>query len=217
MILDREILIASFDIGKKNFAFCIERTNPKKLANLDIGKRKKLLTNEYFRTIDEVCGDGELILFKNTNLTIGTSKKSYIDPELFHNMTDCLDEYRSYWNDCSIFIVEQQMSFGNRRNTMAIKLGQHCYSYFVINYGRSRIVIDFPSYHKTKVLNAPPYLTKYQRKKWSTVRAKEILEQRGDKKHLEIINRRGTKKDDLADVLCQLCAFKYLAFVEKSI
>jgi hypothetical protein len=62
---------------------------------------------------------------------------------------------------------------------MALKLGQHCWSYFSIHYGRSKNIIEFPAYHKTQVLGAEKdkkvtktgkinykAVDKPQRKKW---------------------------------------------------
>lgn len=121
------------------------------------------------------------------------------------------------------------MSFGkNKRNTMALKLGQHCYSYFTIKYGRFKKVIEFPAYHKTQVLGAEKIrgkkfkngnyrwktIDKPTRKKWSVAKATEILTYRGEKETIENIKTKA-KKDDLADTLTQLQAFKYLFFIEK--
>ena len=59
-------------------------------------------------------------------------------------------------------------------------------------------------------------IDKPQRKKWSILKATEILENRNE---IETINnlKTKTKKDDLADTLTQLQAFKYKHFIEKII
>ena len=112
---------------------------------------------------------------------------------------------------------------------MALKLGQHCYSYFSFMYSRFKNIIEFPAYHKTQVLGAQKIekktktgkitykvIDKPQRKKWSVVKAKEIFVERGDKEQLEILTK-ARKADDLADVVTQLNSWKYLMFVDKSI
>lgn len=231
------IWIASFDIGKKNFAFYIEEMDCDELLSLDnIPERKQYNmngtpTSEMQNLLDQVCMNGITILHKNSDLTENCQKDRYLDPETFHNMVDLLDKYSEYWDKCSYFVIEQQMSFGkNKRNTMALKLGQHCYSYFTIRYGRFKRVVEFPAYHKTQVLGTEKIRGKrykngnYQwktidkptRKKWSITRATELLHFRGEVGTIDNIKTKA-KKDDLADTFCQLQAFKYLCFVAKTI
>ncbi len=229
--------IASFDIGKKNFAFYIEEIDCKELMSLKNIPVKKQYnidgtpTSEMQNLLDQVCMNGKTILHKNSDLTENCEKGKYLDPETFHNMVDLLDKYSEYWDKCSYFVIEQQMSFGrNKRNTMALKLGQHCYSYFTIRYGRFKSVIEFPAYHKTQVLGAEKIrgkkfkngsyrwktIDKPARKKWSIARATELLHFRGESETIDNI-KTNSKKDDLADTFCQLQAFKYLCFIAKSI
>jgi hypothetical protein len=146
-------------------------------------------------------------------------------------MTDLLDSYSEYWDKCCCFVVEQQMAFGKMKsNPKAVKLGHHCQSYFLFRYGRFKQVLEFPAYHKTQVLGCEKIkgkkckngkyrwksISKPDRKKWSVVKATEILTKRGEKKTIDNIKTK-TKKDDLADTLTQLQAFKYLCFVDKSL
>jgi len=180
--------------------------------------------------LDKVCMNGKTILHKNSDLTKNCVPGKYLDPETFYNMNDLLDSYYDYWDKCSYFVIEQQMSFGNRRNPMALKLGQHCYSYFTFRYGRFKEVIEFPAYHKTQVLGCEKLqgkkfkngkyrwkaIDKPARKKWSIVKATEILTDRMEEDTIKNIKTK-SKKDDLADTLTQLQAFKFLCFVNKSI
>lgn len=186
--------IASFDIGKRNFAFCVERV-------------------EYS---DNMYSHEEIVLLKNVDLTSNTVQSKTIDPLWFINMNHILDTYKTIWDKCSYIIIEKQMGFGKNINYMALKLGQHCYSYFTFHYARFKVIIDFPAYHKTQILNAPLKMNKYQRKKWAVEKVLEILQNRDDTLSMQIISEY-SKKDDLADVILQLQSFKYLLFVEKSI
>lgn len=227
--------VASFDIGKKNFSFYIEEFDCLSLSNVEnICKNQRYnangtVTSEMNEVLNKVCKNGRTILFKNSDLTEGCKKGKYIDNELYHNMTDLLDEYKEYWNICSYFVVEMQMSFGKKHNTMALKLGQHCQAYFYIMYGRFKTVVEFPAYHKTQVLGAQKIekrtkngkvtykaIDKPQRKKWSIEKAKEIFELREEVESLDMLTR-SRKKDDLADVVTMLNAWKYLMFVDKCI
>lgn len=228
------IYIASFDIGKKNFAFYVEKINLSSLEYLkNISKLKRYNPNgtptpEFSELLDNIFTNGEKILLKNTDITEGADKSKYFDLELCYNLVDLLDEFEEYWDMVEYFVIEQQMSFGRKTNTMALKLGQHCESYFINKYGRcDKKVIEFPSYHKTQVLGAEKTLTKTktgrvsyktlgdrERKKWSTEQCFYILTLRDD---FETICELGLskKKDDVSDCVLQLQAFKYLYFVEK--
>jgi hypothetical protein len=214
------MFVASFDIGKKNFAFCIEHFEPASLKKIkSIQKSMKYTkdgecTDEFQPILDSVCMEGELVLHKNIDLTTGANKKKYLDDIVFMNMYETLDLYLKEFDKCDIIIVEQQMSFGlNKTNTMALKLAQHCKSYFIFKYRGTKEIVDFPAYHKTQVLGATKSMTKPQRKKWAIEKALDILLHRGDLTTIEMISEQ-KKQDDLADVFVQLQAFKFLRFVE---
>lgn len=228
------VTIASFDIGKKNFAFLIEEFDRNALLNLkDIPEKKRYNPNgtpteSFAILLNKICTNGKTILHRNYDLTTNCDKKSYLDPEIYQNMYDVLDEHSELFDNCLCIIIEEQMSFGkNKTNTMAVKLGQHCYSYFTYRYRRFKYVSSFPAYHKTQVLGAPKKekktkkgkitwktMEKKDRKKWAVKKAIEILKERGEEKVLQGI-KGASKKDDLADVLVQLQAYKYLTFVSK--
>lgn len=230
------IWIASFDIGSKNFAFYIEEMNRKSLEKIKNVPRQKRYnedgtpTNNMQNVLDNVCKNGKTILHKNSDLTNNCVKGKSLDLETFHNMTDLLDSYSEYWDKCCCFVVEQQMQFGKKSNPKALKLGHHCQSYFIFRYGRFKQVVEFPAYHKTQVLGCKKIkgkkckngkyrwktIDKPSRKKWSIVKATEILEKRGEEDTINNIKSK-TKKDDLADTLTQLQAFKFLCFVSKEI
>jgi len=230
------IYIASFDIGKKNFAFCIEEIDKKALLKIkNIEKKERYNENGTLKEkmkniLEEVFSNGKIILHRNLDLTKNCDPKLKLDPETFHNMTNVLDSYVQYWDKCSLFVIEEQMSFGKKLNKMALKLGQHCYSYFTFKYGKFKHVVEFPAYHKTQILGAEKQkgkqfkngkcrykaMEKGARKKWSENKAIEILTSRGEIDILEGLTS-AKKRDDLADVLTQLQAFKYKLFVEKSL
>lgn len=230
-----KVWIASFDIGKKNFAWYIQEINLK-----DLSKIKNISSNKRFnkdgtptesmgKILNKLYLNGKTILHMNSDLTKNCDKSKYLDPNTFHNMFDLLDKYIPYWDKCSVFVIEQQMNFGKRKNPMAMKLGQHCYSYFCFKYGRFKEVLEFPSYHKTQILGAPKVkgkktktgfrykaMDKPKRKKWSTQKALEILQLRNEEENMNNI-RTKAKKDDLADTLTQAIAFVYLRYIDKSI
>ena len=240
---DKFTFIASFDIGYVNFSFYIERIRESellKIQNIPENERYNpdgTCTEKMSEVLKQVYSEGKPILHKNIDLTdnCNHTKKS-LDPQVFHNMKDSLDKYEKYWDVCEYFVIEQQVSFGKKLNLKAIKLGQHCASYFVFKYGKSnKKIIEFPAYHKGTVLgiNKEPgkkkykngkvryvTMTKPKRKKWSVVKAFEIFELKKNKKYSEKMKERKLKKeklDDYGDTLTQLEAFKYLCFVDKKI
>lgn len=212
------IRVASFDIGKKNFSFYIEEFD-----NFSSNTKNTLVYNhdgtpspETDKLIKKICKKGKTILHKNLDITKNTKNKNF-DFELLYNMNDVLDLYSEYFDDCQYIIIEQQMNFGKgKSNPMAMKLGQHCFSYMTFRYGRFKKVIEYPAYHKTQVLGAPKVngkgkrmkaMDKPQRKKWNIMKCIELLKLRGDTETLKFIES-AKKKDDLSDTFCQLQAFK---------
>ena len=229
---DEIILIASFDIGKCNFSFYVEEINLTNLKSIkNIKKEDRYFNNgtctkEFASLMEKIYKNGDNKLLKNVNLTEGTDKEKYFDSDICYNMFDVLDEYKEYWDKVSYVIVEKQMAFGKKINTMALKLGQSCQSYFMMNYSRDLKVIEFPAYYKTIVLGAPQTEAKTktgkikfktlgdrERKKWSVQEGFYIMSLRED---FETMSDVGImkKRDDVNDVLIQLQAFKYLYFVD---
>jgi len=129
-----------------------------------------------------------------------------LDKFIFLRLTQLLDSYKKYFDKCSTIIIEQQMSFGSRVNTMAIKIAQHVYSYFLFRYGDSKTIIEFPSYNKTQLLGAPSGMDKPKRKKWAIQEADKIWTLRGDIKTVELVGSKN-KKDDMSDCLLHVLAY----------
>ena len=234
MIDEENIWIASFDIGKKNFAFYIEEMNISKLNTIkEISKEQRYnidgTCKENFSKLleEDIYKNGKKILLQNVDLTEGTDKDKYFDSDICYNLFDVMSEYEEYWEKVSYVIVEQQCSFRGKINTMALKLCQSTQSYFMMNFGRQLKVIEFPSYYKTQVLGAPQSETKTktgkikyktlgdrERKKWSVQEGFYILSLREDYETMGEIGLM-KKRDDVNEVIIQLQAFKYLYFVQK--
>jgi hypothetical protein len=211
----RSILVASFDMGQRNFAFCIERIPLDGWESIPhIPKRHRYLKNgqctpPFASVLDTVTSKGQLVYWKHVDLTsIGSTPE-----QVLFKCTSVLDDHLSWWQQSSAFIIEQQMSFGSVRNPMAVRLAHHCLSYFQILFGSFKVVVDFPSYHKTRVLGAQKKQSKRERKQWSVTYTKSLLHQRQEWEWLEYLNQH-KKQDDLADVVTQLQAFKFLTFVD---
>jgi len=229
--------VISIDIGSKNFCFYVEEFDKKHLNDIkNIPELKRYNpngtpTSDMNKILNKIYMNGNTLLHENVDLTTGCKKGKYLDTAVLHNLTNLLDKYSDIFDTCSIVVVEEQMAFRGKVNTKAIKIGQHCQSYFMFKYGKFKEVIEFPSYHKTHVLGSEKLekgttkkgKTKYKnidkpaRKKWSIEKAKEILTIRGETDHVLLTAKRGIKKDDIADTITMLAAFKYLRFVDKKI
>ncbi len=99
---DDLIWIGSFDIGKLNFAFCIEEFSKSELLaikNIPSIKRYNedgTATTKMQGILDQVFANGRIVLHRNLNLTKNCDPKVKLDPETFHNMIDALDDYAEY-------------------------------------------------------------------------------------------------------------------------
>jgi hypothetical protein len=60
-------------------------------------------------------------------------------------MIDILDIYKKYWDNVSYFVVEQQMSFGKKNNTKALKLALFYPKHHVIHILFTSIIVDSKS------------------------------------------------------------------------
>jgi hypothetical protein len=109
-------------------------------------------------------------------------------------------------------IIERQL----KTNPYAQRIEQHVLSWFTIFCPNIEIVI-YPASNKTKILGAPKSIKgakkKPLRKKWSIEKASEILTLRCDDDTLKKLLG-SKKKDDLADVVCQLASFKLKLFLD---
>lgn len=165
--------LASIDIGIKNFAFAV----------IDWKGRKSILGNQ---------GGTEFEIVDLQNIDITTSDK--IEKDIARNIIDVLDAYKSLWDQCDYFIIEQQMQFRHATNIKALKISQYVLCYFCIHY-KDKTIVEYPAYHKTQVLGAPSGLTKYERKKWAVNTVRNILKERSEEHLLDSF----TKLDDICD------------------
>jgi hypothetical protein len=219
-ITDGCVWICSIDPGKVNFAFIIEEVNLEQIKNIkNIPKKSRFnkdgASQEYNEILNKMYTSSKTILVECISIAKDASKEKYIDPKIFINLTDALDKYQKYFDQCSYIILEQQMSFGKRKNnTLCLKIAQHAFSYFTIFYRDFKTILDFPAYHKTKILGAPEKMDKPQRKKWAIEKAQEIWIDRNDFNTASKVQS-AKKRDDLSDVLVQCMAFVYLKFIDK--
>lgn len=184
----RTVLCSNNDITKD---FVEEKSDGSDVSDIKTIKKRKKKVEE------------SSILPKETKTKKGSKS---LDVNVFLRLTNLLDKHKEYFDKCSTIIIEQQMSFGSRINTMAIKIAQHTYSYFLFRYGNTKKIVEFPSYNKTQILGAPAGLDKPKRKKWAIEKANEIWTLRGDMDTIELITSK-KKKDDMSDCLLHVLSY----------
>jgi hypothetical protein len=158
-----------------------------RIACFDIGRR-----NFAFAVLSYRDQKIEIENLQNTDLGDGSASDLYM--ALIHH----LDLFVYEWDECSVFLIEQQMSTRHHMNIVALKIAQHVYSYFLHRYGTTKRVIEYPAYHKTRCFTTEK-MTKARRKKWSVEKVTELF---GDG-----VIASFPKKDDVCD--CVLMGFTY--------
>ena len=106
-------IVASFDIGKKNFAFYVEEFSEEKLKSLKICRKfniDKTMTTSFSELLKCIFMNGTTLLHKNLDLTINTVKGKYLDVQIFYNMIIELDKYKEIFDKCDVIIIEQQIT-----------------------------------------------------------------------------------------------------------
>ena len=198
-------IIASFDPGKKNFAFYVEEFNLDVIQKLNSSKHKK--------NKDDILN----ILYKTSKTLIIKNKQissSDYDLEARLNLFYILEKYKKIWKKVDIFIIEQQYFSTFYKNSIqanieAIKIAETLYTWLLSHYKNAQFFI-FGASNKTKVLGCPPKTNKYNRKKWSVQKCKDIFDIRND--DYELIEKY-KKKDDISDCVLQCQSFKYLKLI----
>ena len=210
------ILGLSIDIGTRNLAFYIEEFNRHDISCLchhrKMYEKDGTCTNSFSKVLNEIETNGYCIFFDLFD------SGSDIDKS-FLNITNYLDNHRYIFDLLSFILIEDQMKV----NTNARRISQHIYSYFTFVYGSFRPIIVFPSHMKTKVLGCERKVKGISRKQrykmikeWSVEHARKILENRKDFQYLDLYDN-FRKKDDIADSINQLQAFKVKIFYLKSL
>ena len=81
---NKYIFIACFDIGKKNFAFNVDRVDISRLSNIEnVPSNKRYMkngtpTSEFYKMMTDVCNSIKTIQIENLDLTDGCDKKQYL-------------------------------------------------------------------------------------------------------------------------------------------
>lgn len=224
--------IASFDIGRKNFAHYVEDvrlTGPggineleKRYKALPKTKRRRVkgvLEGEIREIVADVCMTGTSVHHGVVDLRANPENKKLDVPTRF-NLFSYLKSLQHVWATCDVIAIEQQYfsTFTPRGRKMpkteanidAIKLAENCWSFFALMCPPS-VLFFYGSSNKTKIMGAPLRLSSYQRKRWAVVKMKEILGCRSETAllaELETLKKSGQKLDDISDCVVMTQAIK---------
>lgn len=205
-------LFISFDIGLKTCSVAVERYD---LSLVPVAPTVKYLkggegTDEMKEFVKQVGRLGTVVHLEKRELG---DKKTFFTNSAFHNLYAWVRELDTHLQQAQIILIEQQM----KCNNIALALMHHLFAFLLIHYPTKTVKL-YPSKNKTRILGAPlkvenddgklERVTKYQRKKWSTVCANELLLDRKDSHwHNYIFVTNKSKKDDLSDVLMQTLSY----------
>lgn len=121
---------------------------------------------------------------------------------LIRQITDYLDAYKSYFQQCHYIIMERQLPICYN----ALCISEMMLTYFNITLrdtGMLADIFEISGKLKGKPLGMPKGLDKPTRKKWSVAKARQQLSMRGDEWSLNVIDT-AAKKDDLGDVITMI-------------
>jgi len=206
------------DPGFVNFGISIEEFDDDAIPAFT-GKRylrDRLPTAEFKAFLyKHIYYNGMLLFYKRVDISPDDGKFSSNIIQSMIKLTAFFDSIRGQLDKCDAFFVERQL----RVNPYASKIESHCYSYFSMMYGESRVISDISAADKYSYLGCEHRLTKHKRKKWATTTCLSILECRKDEKTIvDLISncRKGRKKklDDISDtvIMCQVMKVKLFTF-----
>jgi len=196
--------VASFDIGFRNFAFCVEEFAFQALS----------LQKDIVYTAEGTLHPPSLLhpLYQQGRVVRLALEHFELDGSAcFQPLTRLLDGYSDLWDTVDVFLVEAQIAFGRNANVKALRISQHVLSYFSVIYGPFKTVLEFSSTYKTRLLGCPlaKRKKKRDRKLFSVNLCHEILTMKNCPETLQtFLNLK--KKDDVADCVLMIQAFKVL-------
>ncbi len=167
-----------------------------RVCSIDVGKVNLGVYIEEFTEYET----GKGLYLRRVDLT--ESKKERVSVVFLKRLFDYLDTLTI---DCDYYVIEKQL----RANPEAQFVDHALQSYFVL---KGKNVVSFSSKNKTKLFDETK-MTKYQRKKWSVIKAQQLLLSRGESELADYVKSL-KKKDDVSDAICQLDAWKTIHFLK---
>jgi hypothetical protein len=170
-----------------------------RVCSIDVGK---VNLGVYVEEFDNYL-TGKGLYLQRVDLT--QKKNDRVCPEFLHRLFTYLDTIKQLLSTCDYIVIEKQL----RANPEAQFVDHALQSYAVLHFSHNK-VISFSSKNKTKLFDGTK-MTKYQRKKWATQKAQEVLYERNETELLDYVKSL-KKKDDVSDAICQLDAWKLIHY-----
>jgi len=138
-------------------------------------------------------------------LTFNKEKNHYI--ESLKQLNE-LEKKHAFFSNSHYIVIESQMTISYDNTRMC----QHLITHFMSSLkdkGNRPIIIELTSQAKTRLLECPKGLSKYQYKKWCANKAITHLEERKNEREEAYIDsiKSSKKKDDMGDAICQYYAW----------
>lgn len=174
---EKYIQIVSIDPGIKNYAFRIERRYKNGWITPVVFDKWKL---------------SDSIIMSDCTIN-----------HTFQSLTNFLLKYKDFILKSHFIIIERQLP----HNYKATRISQHTisfFSFFLANNSLRSLIFEIDPKLKGKLLHSPPNINEKQLKTWAVEKAIELLNIRKDIFSLNILSHYKSKKDDLADTICQI-------------
>lgn len=229
--MDIKIRLTSIDIGRRNFAQYIEDFSSNEIIELE-SQYRKLPKNKKRRVKGvmpiEIQEIQDKLLLSGTRVQTGVYNFAKEDEDrdwdidARKNLLAHLNKYIKLWDSTDIFVIEQQFfntpSFGKKggkrgkasgANVDAIKIGEATFMWFLNRYP-NKTVTYFGSQYKTQMFTSE-IMTKDARKKWTTLKTRELYTIRKDQDMINVfelsdtVKRKQIKTEDKYNLYKKTC------------
>jgi len=142
-------------------------------------------------------GTVETVMLARINFLVGDEIS---DTSYYRNSIRILRPYIPYLEMSQYIIMESQLPI----NYDMVRMSTHLISFLMMNLenkGCRPMICEVDTYFKSRILKAPPKMTKPELKKWCRDYAIKLLEERGDLSTRDVIISAG-KQDDISDCVC---------------
>lgn len=145
-----------------------------------------------------------------------------IETQYYAAIFSSLEPYERYFQYSHYIGIESQLAI----NYDLVRMGQHIITFLMCctrNKGYNPLIIELDSHLKSRLLQAPPKMTKVQLKAWARAKGIELLRTNGENDIADFVQAQ-KKGDDYGDVICyekciiiilrgQLCAIPQITYI----
>ena len=154
-------------------------------------------------------GHVETVMLARINFL--TTDETPTDTIYYSNSIKTFKNYLPIMELCQYILIESQLPI----NYDMVRMSSHIISYLMsqlANKGCRPLIFEVDTYFKSRILNAPPKMSKPELKKWCRNYALKLLEERKDTETYKVLKDL-SKFDDAGDCVCY-CEGFYKALTE---